>query len=120
MFAADQPEDSKEQTADDALVTSFLAEHVEFVSLDKRPLVIYPGNAEKVESDICPESDFNVIILGMDVYLSLHIDTVDTFPHVNRLFLDIMDIKHDRVAYEIGQISMFIFNGLKSQLNDSI
>jgi hypothetical protein len=119
MFGADQPEDSEKQMAHNALVESFLAENVEFVSLDKRPLVIYPGNAEKVERDICPESDFNVIILGKDVYLSMHIDEADIFPHVNRLFLDIMDIKHDRVAYEIGQISMFVFNKLKSQLNDS-
>lgn len=113
MFGADPAEDSVEQTENDARVASFLAEHVEFVNLDKRPLVIYPGNAEKVARDICPASDFNVIVLGKDVYLSLHIAEVDAFPHVNRLFLDIMDIKHDRVAYEIGQIGMFVFNKLK-------
>ena len=61
----------------------------------------------------CHDSDFNVIVLGKNVYLSMHILDVDTFPHVNRLYLDMMDIQHGQADYEISQISMFVFNSLK-------
>ncbi len=81
--------------------------------INQRPFVIYPGNAEKVIQDVCHDSDFNVIVLGKNVYLSMHILDVDTFPRVNRLYLDVSDLVHGQVDYEVSQISMFVFNKLK-------
>jgi hypothetical protein len=100
----------------DALAKGFAAEHIEFVNLDKRPFVIYPENANKVMESICPEADFSIIILGKNVYLSFYINEVDIYPNVNRIYLDIMDIRHAQVDYELSQVSMFIFKKLKDMI----
>jgi hypothetical protein len=113
MFGDAVAEDSDEQKRRNALAWEFIEEHLEVRSMSQRPFVIYPGNAEKVIQDVCHDSDFNVIVLGKNVYLSMHILDVDTFPHVNRLYLDVSDMVHGQAEYEISQISMFVFNKLK-------
>lgn len=113
MFGDAAAGDSDEQKRRNAQVEEFIERHLDVRFLNKRPLVIYPGNAEKVIQDVCHDSDFNVIILGKNVYLSMHILDVDTFPHVNRLYLDMSDLVHGQADYEISQISMFVFNKLK-------
>ncbi|RLB96967.1 MAG: hypothetical protein DRH90_24070 [Deltaproteobacteria bacterium] len=113
MFGDAVSEDSDEQKRRNALVKEFIEAHLDVRSMNQRPFVIYPGNAEKVIQDVCHDSDFNVIVLGRNVYLSMHILDVDTFPHVNRLYLDVSDIVHGQADYEISQISMFVFNKLK-------
>jgi hypothetical protein len=109
----DDAKDTHEQNRRHGVVTAFIDEHLDVRSMDRRPFVVYPENAEKVIKDVCPDSDFNVIVLGKNVYLSMHILEVDAFPHINRVYLDIMDIRHGQVDYEISQISMFVFDRLK-------
>jgi hypothetical protein len=90
--------------------------HLQFYDLDKRPLVIYPENAEKVIKALCPGADFNFIILGKNVYLSMYIDEKrDVFPSVNRMYLDIKDIGRSQSDYEIDQVGEYLFNRLKAQ-----
>jgi len=113
MFGDAPAGDSDEQKKRNAQVEEFIEKHLDVRFLNQRPLVIYPGNAEKVIQDVCHDSDFNVIILGKNVYLSMHILDVDTFPHVNRLYLDVSDLVHGQADYELSQISMFVFNKLK-------
>jgi hypothetical protein len=113
MFGDAATGDSDEQKRRNALAKAFIEAHLNIRFMNQRPLVIYPDNAEKVIQDICHDSDFNVIVLGKNVYLSMQILDVDTFPHVNRLYLDVSDIKYGQVDFEIGQISMFVFDKLK-------
>jgi hypothetical protein len=103
----------------DALANQFVHQHVDFINLDKRPLVIYPENAASVIDSICPEAEFSIIILGENVYLSFYMNEVDIYPNVNRVYLDIMDIRHSQVDYELSQVSMFIFNRLKDEIKAS-
>lgn len=119
MFGDAVTGDADEQKRRNALVTEFIEAHLNVRFMNQRPLVIYPDNAEKVIKDICHDSDFNVIVLGKNVYLSMQILDVDTFPHVNRLYLDVSDIKHGQVDFEIGQISMFVFEKLKPLIRAS-
>ena len=113
MFGDAAAGDSDEQKSRNARVEEFIETHLNIRFINQRPFVIYPGNAEKVIQDVCHDSDFNVIVLGKNVYLSMHILDVDTFPHVNRLYLDVSDLVHGQVDYEVSQISMFVFNKLK-------
>jgi len=119
MFDDDVAKDADKQKKRDARVREFVETHLDIRSMKQRPLVIYPENAEKVIQDVCPDSDFNVIVLGKNVYLSMQIFDVDTFPHVNRVYLDMADIRHGQVDYEISQISMFVFNRLKPLLSST-
>jgi len=114
MFGDVVIKDSDKQNRRDALVKEFIETHLDVRSMEQRPFVIYPENSEKVIQDICPDSDFNVIVLGKNVYLSMQMLDVDIFPHANRIYLDIVDIRHGQADYEISQISMFVFNRLKS------
>jgi len=92
-----------------------VAERVAFCVQDKRPLVIYPGNADRVLQGSA--ADLNIILLGKDVYLALEIrPDKDIYPHTNRIYLDLMDVKHNQVDEEINQISAFIFSKLKADL----
>ncbi|MEN8246240.1 MAG: hypothetical protein ABFS43_15225 [Thermodesulfobacteriota bacterium] len=89
--------------------------HLQFFELDKRPLVIYPENAEKAIQSLCPDADFNFIILGKNVYLSMYIDEErDVFPSVNRIYLDIMDIGQSQSDYEIDQVGDYLFSRIKA------
>ena len=119
MFGDAATGDSEEPKRRNRLVKAFIEAHVAIRLMDQRPLVIYPDNAEKVIQDVCRDSDFNVIVLGKNVYLSMQILDVDTFPHVNRLYLDMSDVRHGQVDYEISQISMFVFNRLKPLIHRS-
>ena len=113
MFGDVAAGDMDEQEKRNVLAREFIEAHVTIRIMSQRPLVIYPDNAEKVIQDVCRDSDFNVIVLGKNVYLSMQILDIDTFPHVNRLYLDESDIKYGQVDFEIGQISMFVFEKLK-------
>lgn len=99
--------------AADVELNGFIHNHVNFVDFALRPMVIYPENAAKMIESVCPEADFTILVLGENVYLSFHLSEVDTYPNVNRIYLDIMDIRHGQVDYELSQVSMFIFNRLK-------
>ena len=110
MFTDSTADDTADQEGRIQQVNDFIKTHVKIEHLNQRPLAVYPENADKVLQHI--ETDFNIIVLGKNVYLSLHISDVDAFPHANRVYLDIIDIKHAQVDYEISQISMFIFNKL--------
>ena len=120
MFGDVEAEDAAEQERRNVLAEEFVEAHVYVRTMNQRPLVIYPGNAEKVIQDVCHDSDFTVIVLGKNVYLSMQIYDVDTFPHVNRLYLDMSDIRHGQVDFEINQISMFVFDKLKPLIRASI
>lgn len=88
--------------------------HLRFISLDKRPLVVYPDNADKVIATLCPDADFNFILLGKNVYLSVPVDDRrDALPAVGRLYLDIADVARSDADYDIDQAAEFLFNRLK-------
>ena len=92
-------------------------EKIAFYKEDEKPLVIYPHNAPQVVEDVCPKTDFAVILLGKDVYLSLNLEPgKDFYPDVNRLYIDIMDVKYDQYQEEIDQISEFIYSQLNAYL----
>ena len=110
MFAEVTTQDTTEQDHRIQEVNDFIHKHVNIVHLNRRPLVVYPENADKVLEHI--QADFNIIVMGKNVYLAMHISDVDTFPHANRVYLDLIDIKHAQVDFEISQISMFVFNKL--------
>ena len=97
----------------------FVNAHLQFIDFDKRPLVVYPENAEKVIQSLCPDADFNFVILGKNVYLSMAIDeNKDVFPFVNRVYLDIMDISQSQSDYEIEQAGGYLFERLKMLVPD--
>lgn len=93
-----------------------LREQILFSIEDQRPLVISPGNAARITGDLRPAADFAVIILGKNVYLSLDIQERDCFPQVNRLYVDIMDIKHAQTGDHVDQVSRFIVSRLRDYL----
>jgi hypothetical protein len=95
------------------LCQKIIRERISFFIQDQRPLVISPGNAQQVTKGMRPTADFAVIILGKNVYLSMDFREKDRFPRVNRLFLDIMDIKHSQMEEEVDQISRFIVSQLR-------
>ena len=87
---------------------------VSFCVQDQRPLVITPGNAAEVIEDVCPEADFTVVLLGKNVYLSLTIDPdKDSYPAVNRLYLDFDDVKYVQARDRYAPIGEFIYRALK-------
>lgn len=91
--------------------------YIHFYLENQRPLVIYPGNASEVINEICPETDFAVILMGKNIYRAIFFDpSKDTYPSVNRLYLDIMDIEYNQAAEEIGLISRFICSRLKNRI----
>jgi hypothetical protein len=121
QMSSGKPPDNTGAAVDyDAHAKAFTAEQVEFVNLDKRPYVIYPENANQVINSICQEADFSIIILGENVYLSFYLNEVDIYPNINRVYLDIMDIRHNQIDYELSQISMFVFKKMKPALNERI
>jgi hypothetical protein len=86
---------------------------VHFCVQEERPLVITPRNAAEVIEDVCPEADFTVILLGKNVYLSLFIDPdKDTYPAVNRLFLDFDDIRYAQTDDRYEPIAVLIYQAL--------
>ncbi len=114
MFAGDAAQDTATKAGRGQQVNEFIQTHVKIMHLNQRPLVVYPENADKVLPQI--GADFNIIVLGKNVYLSMHISDVDAFPHANRVYLDLIDIRHAQVDYEISQISMFVFKKLQSRI----
>jgi hypothetical protein len=96
-------------------------EKIAFYNEDEKPLVIYPSNAQQVIRDVCPAADFTVILLDKNVYLSLFIDKEkDIYPHVNRLYLDIMDVKYAMTQDEVDRIGEFIYSKLQDYLVEKI
>ncbi|MCP4576600.1 MAG: hypothetical protein GY846_09990 [Deltaproteobacteria bacterium] len=95
-----------------------LIEHdIAFYIENKRPLVIYPENASQVIREVCPEADFTVILLGKNIYRAIYFDlTRDVYPFVNRLYIDILDIKYHQAQEEIETISRFIRALLKNRI----
>ncbi|CAD7845742.1 MAG: hypothetical protein [Olavius algarvensis Delta 4 endosymbiont] len=92
------------------------ARKISFRSLSTRPLVVHPGNADRVVQDTCPAADFAIILLGRNVYQSVHIDPAkDIYPATNRIYLDITDVKHAQVSSEVDDIGRFLYEKLKSR-----
>ena len=105
----------------DKLWSRIAKENISFYIEDERPLVIYPENAGKVIRDVCPGADFTVILLGRNIYKSIFFDkTRDVYPAVDRLYIDIMDIKHSEMEEEMEKITEFICSRLKDRIWDMI
>jgi hypothetical protein len=101
----------------DMLWDQLFQRRVAFYSEDTRPLVIHPENVETVVRQVCPETDFAVIILGKNVYLSMGIDPEKhVYPSTNRIYLDIIDIKYSQTNAELESISRFILSKLKDDM----
>ena len=95
-----------------------LTERVAFRTLNTRPLVIYPENAAKVIQATCPGADFVVIILGRNVYQAMHIEPAkDIYPAVNRIYLDITDVKYSQVSSEVAEIGRFLYEKIQSRMS---
>ena len=91
--------------------------YIHFYVENQRPLVIYPENASEVIGEICPEADFTVILMGKNIYRAIFFDpSKDSYPSVNRLYLDIMDIEYHQAGEEIDLISRFICSRLKNRI----
>jgi hypothetical protein len=87
---------------------------VSFCVQEERPLVITPLNAAEVIEDVCREADFTVILLGKNVYLSLFIDPdKDTYPAVNRVYLDFDDIMYSQAKDKYEPIAKVIYQALR-------
>ncbi len=90
-----------------------IRQRILFTLQDQRPLMILPHNAESVAREICPDADFSIIILGKNVYRSIHFDEKkDTYPAANRIYLDFLDVKYAQVSDEIDRVSRFILSKL--------
>jgi hypothetical protein len=101
----------------EVLWEKILKEKIAFYNENDRPLVIYPGNAEQVIREITPKADFSIIILDKNVYRSIYFDTgKDIYPHVNRLYTDIMDIKYSQTVDLTDQVSRFIYSRIKDDI----
>lgn len=111
---AGQP--APEGEAWEGLWKKILRERISFTIQDQRPLIIYPGNAQRILEGMHPRADFAVIILGKNVYLSMDIQEKDRFPAVNRLYIDIMDIRHAQIGEEVDQVSRYIVSRLRDFL----
>ena len=95
--------------------------YIVFCLEDKRPLVVYPQNAQKVMDEVCPEANFTVILLGKNTYRALFIDpATDSYPAVDRLYMDIFDIEYDQAGDQIETISRFICSRLKKWIAASL
>lgn len=95
-----------------------LTDKVAFRTLNTRPLVIYPENAAKVIQATCPGADFVVIILGRNVYQAMHIEPEkDIYPAVNRVYLDITDVKYSQVSSEVAEIGRFLYETMRSRMS---
>jgi len=115
----DKPEISVSQW--DRLWNRIAEENISFYIEDERPLVIYPENAGKTIRDVCPEADFTVILLGKNIYKSIFFDKIrDVYPAVDRLYVDIMDIKHSETEDETEKISEFICSRLRDRIRGMI
>lgn len=105
----------------DALWKKIVNENIGFYNEDERPLVLYPGNADQVSGDVCPGADVSIILMGKDVYLSIDFESEKyDFPHTNRIYLDIIDVKYSMVEEEIAAVSRFIFSKLKDDLGELV
>jgi len=98
-----------------------LHEKISFFIQDERPLVIYPDNARQVIQDACPGSDLSIILLGKNVYLSIHFDKEkDVYPQIPLFYIDIMDIKHAQIQEETDHMGRFIYSRLRDYLRTAI
>lgn len=105
----------------DRFVDQIVAENISFYIEDERPLVVYPANAGQVIKDVCPDADFAIIILGRNVYRAIYFDKArDIYPHVNRLYIDVMDIKHAEIQEDMEKVCEFICSKLKDPLKKII
>ncbi|MFW6099404.1 MAG: hypothetical protein ACOC79_02790, partial [Thermodesulfobacteriota bacterium] len=85
------------------------AQHLGFYAADQRPFAVYPENAAQAIRNICPRADFYVIILGRNVYKSIYFNPkTDSYPAVNRIYVDIMDIKHSQTQEAAKAAGCFI------------
>jgi hypothetical protein len=102
----------------DRVWEKIVREKIAFYNENDRPMVIYPGNAEKVIGDISPQVDFSIIILDKNVYRSIYFDPEkDLYPHANRLYVDIMDIKYSQATDLFDQVSGFIYSRIKEDIS---
>jgi len=100
-----------------ALWQGILKKDIAFYTENKKPLVIYPENAEKVVHEVCPEADFAVILMGKNIYRAICFDPGrDVYPFVNRIYLDILDVEYDQAGEEIEIISQFICSHLEKRI----
>jgi hypothetical protein len=110
-------EEGLDTTGDPVLASSWsgiVRSKVNFCVQDERPMVVTPRNAAEVSEDVCPEADFTVILLGKNVYLSLFIDPdKDTYPAVNRVYLDFDDIRYVQAKERYESIGEVIYQAMR-------
>lgn len=71
-----------------------------------RPVTIVPENADRVMSQLCPDADFTVVIMGKNVYRGLYINPdADILPHKNLIYLDVDDLRYQMVDEEIDTLA---------------
>ncbi len=101
----------------EAIWSRIAGKYLGFYVADQRPFVVYPENAAQAIQDICPQADFTVIILGKNVCKSIFLDRkTDSYPSVDRIYVDIMDIKHSRTEEDAQAIACFISERIEERL----
>jgi hypothetical protein len=101
----------------DAIWNGLKEKYLSFYEADERPFAVYPENASQAIADICPKADFTVIILGRNVHKSILIDPkTDTYPAVNRIYVDIMDIKRARTKEDVQTLGRIVGEAIAERL----
>ena len=82
---------------------------IRFHIFDQKPFSIYPENAERIITGICPLADLAVIVLGKNVYRTVDFGAGDdNKPVSGRIYLDIEAISRLMVDEQIDNIARFI------------
>jgi hypothetical protein len=92
---------------------AFVADHVIFLVEDSDPILVYPENADRMVRSVCPEADFTIVLLGEDVYLSLHIDPLRSiYPAKPLLYLDLADVQMAGGPGYVSAVGQFVVERL--------
>lgn len=90
---------------------------ISFCAQDRRPFVVYPGNAQQVIADVSPKADYAVVLLGKQVYLALLIEPKDIYPFVNVSYVDVTDVTYSQAEEECSQAAEAICSKLKGPIS---
>ena len=117
LFPGKDPRPEHADAPWDAIWHGLTEKYLSFYEADERPFAVYPQNAAQTIADVCPQADFTVIILGRNVRKSILIDPkADTYPAVNRIYVDIMDIKRARTKEDVQTLGRIVSEAMAERL----
>jgi hypothetical protein len=112
-----------ENTADESFWDMLWEERflprIEVEIYDQRPFCIHPENERRASKNICPEADLTIVVLGQDVYRSIHFETDPRdLDDAGLLYMDIGDIRYHYADEKIDTIARFSADRLLSLTPD--